>query len=233
VLHIQRTHSDFFSYLQKHSTSHQLNSFTFSSSVEAADVIAHFLFYYLKKNRITLIQKQNSFKEFDFSYFNRFICLERSKAIILSITTLVSHHFQQSSLFSLEGFLQFRLKKQTIEIEQLVEEALGFFSSLIPDSSVISFFQTMIQSQDSIEKELSLVVENEQSVWVKGKQKTYFTETTKEEDKLIMHCILMAPEVLSVQDQHHILSHKTIVFLKKIFQEKVTFDETDYFTYSN
>lgn len=233
VLQVDCSQPEFFSYLKKNSTFHEPNVFAFTSSTVAADIIAHFLFYYLKKNRITLTIKQISLKEPDISYFKRFISLKQSKKIISSIYLTLSHYFTESAFFSLEGFLHFRLKKQTAEIENLLDEALSFYQAHIPDSESIHLFQEMINFQQCVEKELSLIVENKQLVWVKGKQQVYFTETTEEEDKLIMHCILMAPRHLHVLDQHHFLSHKTIVLLKKIFREKVTFDETDYFTYSN
>jgi hypothetical protein len=233
MLQVDDKNKELFSYLQKESTFIETNTFAFTSSHIAADVLSHFLFYYLKKNSITLMIKQNSLKEHDISYFKRFISAEQSEKIFLSISSSLYQYFTEQDMFSLEGFLRFRLKKQTAEVKTLIEDAFSFYNEHTTESENIQLFREMVDTQPSLEKELFLIVKNNQNVLLKGQKTIHLTDTTSNEDNILMHCILLAPNFLHVFDSSHLLSKETVVLLKKIFREKVNFYEGDHIEHSN
>lgn len=224
ILNVKAKHTQFIDFLKKEATHIRDTTFSFSTYVVASQIIAIYVLFTMKQLYFQKLMKLYDIDEEEKDDFFSYLSVEKNETIFLLIKEELIFFLEHSTIFNLEGFLQFRLKKIDAAFKEMMEEALDYYFSSVSSDNDITWFRSLLTTETSHCVQAQLCVDKN-GFHLFADRRLHCEYALDADDDVLAQCVILSPKTLTIHDPHRFLSKEMVVLMIKIFLEKVTFYE--------
>lgn len=220
--HVSTSIPSLLNFLKIESYENEDGSFSFSTKEKASQVFTDFTFHHIKKNYFSA-KTVSSFLKEEVKTIDSFFSKKDFSSVFASIQQKYRDFFSEEKVLHFEGFVQFRLKQEKEQLENMYDHVVHSFFRDEPSYQHLSHLQSLYNEAKSTEEEIYFFIYENNEMVVRSSDTVYYKNKESDEDYALTNILMLAPKYLRVFDESNQLSKEGTIILHYIFRERVTF----------